>query len=250
MTITSATPRLAAPRTGDGIDPHPGQTDQPQNNVEALPAPDFVDISRHNGKVDWKEYAAAGKKVGVCKITEGGDWLDAMAATNREGMKNNNLRCGLYHFAGSSGGGYINDADKEADNYLSRVGTMADNEFPVLDFEMVYGQTGPEMTSWISKWCTRIEQQTGKTPWLYTNHRIRRQLDGTNLTRYPLWIADYRSSDRENPPASQPWPNLFAWQYSEKASSPGVPATCDGNFLYGTLPEVTPPPPSGGFVAI
>lgn len=243
MTITATrlnTPPIIAskPETPGEVD-HPGMQDMisgSQDNPEALPDPDFIDVSRHNGDIDWGRYAAAGKKLAVCKLTEGGNWLDPKAAANREGMSKAGLTAGLYHFAGASGGGYINPAETEADNFLAKAGEMGPKEFPVLDFEQTYGMTGPQMTDWISKWCTRVEAQTGKTPWLYTNGKIRRQLDGTNLTKYPLWIADYRSSDKEKPPACEPWPSLRAWQYSEKASSPGVAGTCDGNFLYGPNP--------------
>jgi GH25 family lysozyme M1 (1,4-beta-N-acetylmuramidase) len=100
---------------------------------------------------------------------------------------------------------------------------------------LTYGKTGPQMTEWISKWCSSVEQATGKTPWLYTNRRIMNRVDPTNLTKYPLWLANYNSSDKENPPDSKPWPNMIAWQYTDKAKSPGVKDPCDGNFLYGQV---------------
>jgi len=214
---------------------HPGNRYMYQdmrNLPQVVPDPDFIDVSRHNGDIQWDTYAASGRTLAVCKLSEGGDWLDPKAIQNREGMQKAGLNAGLYHFAGASAGGYINPPEKEAENFLSKALPLGDKEFPVLDFEMTYGQTGPQMTEWIHKWCNIVEQRSGKTPWLYTNGRIRRQLDGTHLTKYPLWIADYRSSDKQKPPPSAPWPNLKAWQYSEKASAPGVAGTCDGNYLY------------------
>ena len=51
----------------------------------------------------------------------------------------------------------------------------------------------------------------------------------------PLWLADYRTSDKDNPPPAAPWPSLFAWQYTDKAQIPGVGTPCDGSYLYGEL---------------
>jgi lysozyme len=232
MTVTTA-----PLRTRDHVLAHPGMAhlSHSEDSPEALPEPDFIDVSRHQGTVDWDAYKASGRDMAVCKLSEGGDWLDPKANENRQAMSRLGMKCGLYHFAGASGSGHLNPVEKEVENFLSKVGTMAPGEFPVLDFELTYGKTGPQMTEWISKWCSSVEQATGKTPWLYTNRRIMNRVDPTNLTKYPLWLANYNSSDKENPPDSKPWPNMIAWQYTDKAKSPGVKDPCDGNFLYGQV---------------
>ena len=181
--------------------------------------------------------------MGVCKITEGGDWVDNKAAANRQAMAASGLKCGLYHFARPNGTNMVADANVEANNYLTQVGTLAKNEFPVLDFEVINGLKADQLNAWVGQWCSTVEAQTGKTPWLYTGNKILHRLDATQLSKYPLWLADYRTCDRENPPSAAPWPQLMAWQYTDKARFPGM-GPCDGSYLYGSLPEETPSQPS------
>lgn len=202
---------------------------------QATQAPDFIDVSHHQGEVDWKAYAGTGRKMAVCKVTEGGDWKDDMAPGYREGMANNNLKCGLYHFARPNSE-IAADAKLEASNYLNTVGKLGANEFPVLDFEVTNKLSASQLTEWATTWLQTVEQATGKTPWLYTNNRILHQVDATNLSKYPLWLADYRTSDHDNPPPAAPWPSLHAWQFTDKANIPGVNGPVDGNYLYGAMP--------------
>jgi lysozyme len=208
--------------------PAPLPRQDPPVAAAALPEGDFVDVSHHQGDVDWDKYAAAGKKMAMLKVTEGGDWSDPKAADNRAELGKLGLQTGLYHFEGAGGG----DATAEANFYLKTVGTMGPKEFPILDFEQPGSLTPAQQTTWISNWCNTVETATGKTPWLYTGEKILHGLDPTNLTKYPLWLADYNSHDRGTPPEAAPWPNLTAWQFTDKASTPGVTGQTDSSFLY------------------
>ena len=203
--------------------------------------PDFVDVSHHQGDVDWKAYAKSGRTMAICKLTEGGDFVDNKAAAHRVALGQQGLKCGLYHFARPNGTDMAADAAVEAKNYLGQVGTMGKNEFPILDFETINGLKPADLNAWVDKWCTTVETATGKTPWLYTGNKILHQLDATKLSKYPLWLADYRSADRDHPPDAAPWPSLTAWQYTEKATMPGISSPCDGSYLYGSMPAEAPP---------
>ena len=222
---------------------HPGIEGKDDHDVVASSV-DFIDVSHFQGKVDWSKYASTGRKMALCKITEGSDWSDKTEPANRAGMAKAGIECGLYHFAGSGPAHKIGDATKEADFYLSKVGKFGDKEFPALDFEQSDGLTPAQEATWIGTWCHEVEEKTGKTPWLYTGEKILKSMgdDAAPLTKYPLWIADYNSSDRSNPPSSGAWPQLTAWQFTHKAKIPGVAGGVDGNYLYGAMPGPQPKP--------
>jgi lysozyme len=222
---------------------HPGIEGRDDQNIVPEKV-DFIDVSHFQGKVDWTKYATAGRKLALCKVTEGSDWTDPTGSTNREGMAKAGVECGLYHFAGAGGGHSIGDATKEADFYLSTVGKMGPKEFPALDFEQPDGLTPAQQVSWIGTWCQEVEEKTGKTPWLYTGETMLSKMgqDAAPLTKYPLWVANYNSSDRSQPPPSGAWPELTAWQFTHKAHIPGVQGGVDGSYLYGKMPSPTPFP--------
>ncbi len=199
---------------------------------------DFADVSDHQRNIDWSAYAASGRKLAICKATEGDDWNDPTTGANRQALSSLGLYCGLYHFAGSTIAGAIDDPVVEADHFLSTVGTMGKKEFPVLDFERTWGMTPSQQVNWIKQWCTEVENQTGKVPWLYTNGMILRHINPSSLTRYPLWLANYQSHNPSHPPASAPWPGLTAWQYSDRVDVPGI-GRADDSFFYGIPPSLT-----------
>jgi GH25 family lysozyme M1 (1,4-beta-N-acetylmuramidase) len=206
--------------------------------------PDFVDVSHHDKDIDWAKYAGSGRELAVCKATESTVWSDPTMADHRAALGRLGLYCGLYHFAGASVSNHIGDAIAEADYFCETVGALESKEFPVLDFELPYKLTPEQQVKWIGRWCKEVQAKTGKTPWVYTDSHMLRKMDASSLTKYPLWLANYQSSDPKNPPSSGSWPTLTAWQYTYKARVPGL-GPCDDSYLYGDLPTLvgTPPPP-------
>ena len=201
----------------------------------AATKPDFVDISHHQGTVDWDAYAKDGYKLGACKLSEGEDFTDDKAADNRAAMSRLGLKCGVYHFARPKAKNMVAEANREADFYLKQLGTLGKNEFPILDFEVTNGLQPVQLTRWANTWCKKVQAATGKTPWLYTGKAIQHQLDPAKLGKYPLWLADYSQWDRDHPPAAAPWPTLAAWQYTDKFPFDGI-GKSDGSYLYGEQP--------------
>ena len=103
------------------------------------------------------------------------------------------------------------------------MGTLAAKEFPVLDFELPYALTPVQQTRWIVEWCNEVENKTGKVPWLYTDSSTLEELDTSELTKYPLWLANYeKDPDKDHPPDAGAWGHPTAWQFTDKAAVPGV----------------------------
>ena len=82
---------------------HPGvpASDNPDQDTSAV-SPDFVDISHHQENPDWTKYAQSGRKFGVVKATESNSWADSATKANRQALKDLDMPCGLYYFAGAS----------------------------------------------------------------------------------------------------------------------------------------------------
>ncbi len=57
-----------------------------------------IDISDHNGDINFKKVAASGVKFVYMKATEGATWRDARFETNYNGALAAGLKVGIYHF--------------------------------------------------------------------------------------------------------------------------------------------------------
>ncbi|KKL05140.1 hypothetical protein LCGC14_2609050, partial [marine sediment metagenome] len=113
---------------------------------------------------------------------------------------------------------------------------------PVLDMEDEKEQlSNAELIDWTLKWCEHCERLTGRTPIIYTYfsfiHTQLKEYVG-DLTRYPLWLADYRGAPPQSSPRNIPsWPWLF-WQFTGKGSVRGIRGECDRNVFRGTRAQL------------
>jgi lysozyme len=57
-----------------------------------------IDVSNHQGVVDWEAVAGDGISFAYVKATEGGDWVDKQFAANWAGTGKAGLDRGVYHF--------------------------------------------------------------------------------------------------------------------------------------------------------
>ena len=117
--------------------------------------------------------------------------------------------------------------------------------------------------SQVADFCEQLEAVIGKPPILYTGFALKDKIaagqDASRLTRYPLWLAHYASQ----PTLPKGWDKYWLWQYSDKASVPGIVAPTDVNAYEGTAEDLAfewtgaeeeidliPEPPDGGDPAL
>lgn len=167
-----------------------------------------IDISHHNGKIDFAKAKADGIMGVLQKATQGQSGLDPTYATNRKKARDAGLLWGAYHFATGS------DGVKQAEHFLGVVGD--DREaLLVLDFEP--NLTGPSMTLEEARaFVTHVKEQTGRAPGFYSGHFIK-QLLGTAsdpvLAECWFWLAQYGPT----PVVPKNWETWTMWQYTDGA---------------------------------
>ncbi|MEL6615661.1 MAG: GH25 family lysozyme, partial [Bacteroidota bacterium] len=85
-----------------------------------------IDVSRHQGRIDWPEVAASGVDFVYMKATEGGDWTDPEFARNWREAGAAGLTRGVYHFFT-----FCRDGDEQADHALGVLPPEAELPFAV-----------------------------------------------------------------------------------------------------------------------
>lgn len=192
------------------------------NNVKV------IDVSHHNGNIDWKKVAADGVKGVYIKLTEGTSFVDKKAYTNYLGAKNAGLRVGFYCYAHCT-----NDPKKEVDFFLKTMGNMKADLPHCLDLEEAKGRSKAQVSAFGLEWLNYIERKTGIIPILYAGYTFARDYFTTALGKYPLWVARYSGSNRQggmkNPGNLSVWSKWSIFQYTDSGKVKGIGGNVDVN---------------------
>lgn len=215
-----------------------------------------IDVSHHNGEIDWPAVAAAGHRFVFIKATEGGTFRDPRFATNWRAARAAGLYRGAYHFAAVKDGNLsAGDARTEAKWLCSTVGELSAGDLPVvLDLETyVAGGSGQPIIDWALEFLRTAEELTGRVPIIYCGPNYWKwMLRRTSaLQSWPLWQVQYTRAKAPTP--MDGWPRWTFWQYSSTGSVPGIRGRVDLNrfagshealaALAGEGPFKTPPSP-------
>ncbi|MCU7712489.1 GH25 family lysozyme [Priestia sp. JV24] len=183
-----------------------------------------IDVSNHQGDVNWKQVAENGVKGVYLKLTEGTTFLDKRSYKNYLGAKNAGLRVGFYCFSHVT-----NDPKEEVEFFLKKLADMKPDMPHCLDLENDKGQSKSRITSFALGWLEYMEKKTGITPILYTMMGFLPNLTSQKLARYPLWIARYNG--KNNPGSSSIWSKWAMYQYTDKGSVKGIKGNVDLNAM-------------------
>lgn len=202
-----------------------------------------IDLSSHNGEVDFTKVVRAGVKYAWIKVTEGTTHVNPGFQKKFEDARRAGLIVGAYHFARpDTYAGDPKDWKNEADNFLKQLevaGLECGDLVPVVDLEQGLKTDDNYNCEWYLNWLDYVGCQTKTRPVIYTA-RWAWQLyimKGSNelqnqLSTYPLWIASYNEGVQ---PERTPdiWNKWDVWQYTGSGTVPGVTGRCDQNWMAG-----------------
>jgi lysozyme len=208
--------------------------------TSATALPFGIDVSHHNGRVDWNAAAKAGVVFAFAKATEGPTFVDGWFANHWKGLRDAGLLRGAYHFFRPS-----KDPLAQADHFCDTVGPLGPGNLPpVLDIEDT-----PLKDEWklvdgvdarldlLDQWVGRVVERLGRRPIFYTSGYFWRGTLG-NSPRFAdllLWIARYGAKRPSLPGA---WKDWAFWQYGDQGTLPGLAETFDVDRFNGTLEEL------------
>ncbi|NKQ55946.1 lysozyme [Amycolatopsis sp. K13G38] len=197
---------------------------------EATATVEGIDVSGHQGNVDWASYWNQGKRFAYVKATESTTYVNPYFAQQYNGSYDIGMIRGAYHFATPDTAGGAAQANYFVDH---GGGWSADGKtLPgALDMEYnpygatCYGLSKSGMAAWIRDFSDTYYARTGKYPTIYTSTSWWSQcVDGAFASTNPLWVARYSSSVGTLP---DNWSVYTFWQYS---SSPIDQNTFNGSY--------------------
>jgi GH25 family lysozyme M1 (1,4-beta-N-acetylmuramidase) len=199
-----------------------------------------IDVSNHNGKVDFKAVKSDGRDFAFVLATDGNTFTSDLFKSQYNGAGEAGLIRGAYHFARPGG-----SATKQADHFLKVANYSADGKSlpPVIDLEnnpngsACYGLNHKQMTDWIQNFVDRVKENTKRDAIIYTSPGFWQQCTGNSkaFERNPLWIAQW---DVNSPDKIGGWPDYTFWQYSDSGQVAGVNGKVDVNRFNGDVAKL------------
>jgi len=231
---------------------------------------DGIDVSHHQGTINWTAVKNDGIDFAFVKATEGVNFVDSKFHTNMQGATAADVMIGPYHFCriDSLNGvdftsyepGYGDpflpgtdpyiDAVSEANDFLDEIQPYYDTGLylpPVADVEGLpdFGNASSEkafISNWVQLFSDTINDALGTRPIIYTSKSgANSRYTPAVASSHELWLAWWKGTGTSNPPVQSDTP-LFDpwqfWQWTASGSVSGVSGNVDRDVFDGTLAEL------------
>ncbi len=180
-----------------------------------------IDVSHHNGAINWKKVKLSGVQFAFIKATEGKDWVDVRFLNNWQESSKAGICRGAYHFFSTTSSG-----EAQALNYISTVPREPGMLPPVIDIEFAKARsrmTDDEFYRELGILNQALERHYGVEPIIYTTEEFRDHYFEDKQIKN-LWAREIISRH------IQDWaPNWMFWQYSSRGNIAGIKGRVDLN---------------------
>ena len=184
-----------------------------------------IDVSSHNGKINFERVCGSGIDFVIIKASEGAAFRDSRFASNYDSAKDNGLAVGAYHFFR-----FDVDGTLQARNFVETIGDR-DFDLPlVIDVE----EHGNPYVFLRSKVVRQLRDMVDELTALEYRVMIYTNKDGyykfikDNFDDYPLWLCSLNR---------RPELDWTIWQYSHWGVVDGIQGDVDLNRFYGNLEQ-------------
>ena len=185
-----------------------------------------IDISSHNGSIDFKKVEADGISFVLIKATEGASFKDNRFESNYSGARNTGMKVGAYHFFRFDINGTL-----QGMNLLNAI-TGKTLDLPVAIDVEEHGNPSTPTQSVVKRLNEMIEliSSRGYDIMIYTNNNGYKRFIEPYFADYPLWICKF-----SKPHNDIEWQ---FWQYSHWGEVDGISGEVDLNIFNGSKKDM------------
>ena len=194
-----------------------------------------IDVSRWNGKIDWKTVANYGMGFAILRITEKGNIVDSTFEPNYKGCIENKIPVGVYKYSYAT---TIAQIKNEA-NVVIKTLNKRKLDYPVfLDIEdKCQENLSDSLMMKMIEAFRAIIVKAGYKFGIYCGYSWYQNQLPKGAKKYDCWVANYPKPQLDNGtlqerlrvPAST---GVIGWQYSPKSTIPGIPTKVDRSVFY------------------
>lgn len=176
-----------------------------------------IDVSAHQGVIDWDRVARDGVSFAYIKATEGGDFVDDRFNQNWAGAGDAGLDRGAYHFFSLCTRGVV-----QAENFLTAAPPDRDALAPAVDLELAGNcsrrPADTVVQAELRTFLRTVEQAWGRETVVYLGEDFEGRYSVREWLDRPLWIRRFLLRPNE------PW---VMWQMHGYAQVDGIEGGVD-----------------------
>ena len=195
-----------------------------------------IDVSQHQGSIDWSKVASSGIKFSMIRIGyrgygTGGLGEDTKFCENFKNASANGLKVGVYYYSTAIN---ITEAQKDAEyviSLLKKYGYQNKVTMPIaIDLEVNSSSVRDAnvdkttRTNIANTFCSIIASN-GYTPMVYASKSFLTSNLNASQVNYDIWVAQYNSKCTYTG-------NYAMWQYSSEGKVSGISGSVDCNICY------------------
>ena len=205
-----------------------------------MPDLEGVDVSHHEGVIDWDKVRDDGIAFAICKATEGRTFEDSKVERNLTKCREAGIVPGMYHF-------YRHDVDPEAQaaHFINRLSLLQPGDLvPAIDVEGPGDGGGSfdyprsEVVRRVGVVVRAVQAAVGRAPMIYTYPSAWKELTNNSAAfagECPLWIASYKV---QTPKLMGGWTEHTVWQWTDMGKVKGIGGGVDRDRFNGGLSEL------------
>lgn len=213
-----------------------------------------IDVSYHNGTIDWNAVAATGIDYAILRVgyrgygSTGNLCADVKFDEYIQGAIAAGIPVGVYYYTEAIS---TDEAIAEANYCIEKIKDYNITLPVTIDFEPGTNKgrsykanlSKTQATNQVKAFCDTIAA-AGYTPAIYANKSdLTTRIDGASLgSSYNIWLAQYNSKTTYTGAYQQ-------WQYSSSGTISGISGKVDCNFFYSAADSLTSTAPTGTSIA-
>jgi lysozyme len=191
-----------------------------------------IDVSEYQGEISWSYVDTLEQQYPVqfvfVRATVGKDRKDRKFDQNWAGAKKNKMIRGAYHYYRPN-----ENSIQQARLFIKTVTLQKGDLPPVVDLEKLpKEQSIQNLKLGLKRWLQAIEAHYQVKPIIYTGERYYDDFLKEEFSDYLFWIANYNFYREEMKD------NWLFWQFTEKATVPGIKGNVDVNIYNGDLQQL------------
>ena len=193
------------------------QREVPHRNADAKY--DGIDISSHQGEIDW-EKVSSDKDIHFVyiKATEGATYRSPHYSRNIMQARRHDILVGSYHYITST-----SSIDDQFENFSKYARRSLQDLVPMVDVEVRGSWSRSQLIDSLDKFCRLVELHYGMQPMIYSTMGFYNKNLAPHFNKHLLYIGRYSPNEPEIN-----WEGDYTiWQYSETGIIPGIDAYVD-----------------------
>ena len=182
-----------------------------------------IDVSGYQGDIDYEKVKKDGIEIVYIKSSEGFSYVDSHFERNYSKAKENGLKIGFYHYVTAR---TEDEARRQASFFVSTISKKVVDCKLAMDFES-FGSLSKEQINKIGlAFIQKVEELSKKKAVVYSNAYAASNTWEGEITKYPLWIAQYEVNKPQN---NGTWKTWAGWQYTDVGRVEGIENHVDRN---------------------